>query len=72
MFFAEFFVFQAEDGIRVKLVTGVQTCALQIYELEHRDEAIELQLLEPGVFVRGWCWLVGFGSVISVSLARRV
>ena len=41
-------------------------------ELEHRDEAIKLQVLEPGVFVRGWCWLVGFGSVISVSLARRV
>src|SRR5205823_8315240 len=25
------FVFQAEDGIRDKLVTGVQTCALPIY-----------------------------------------
>src|SRR5205823_12051014 len=25
-----FFFFQAEDGIRVKLVTGVQTCALPI------------------------------------------
>src|SRR5205823_7383129 len=24
--------FQAEDGIRVKLVTGVQTCALPIYQ----------------------------------------
>src|SRR5205823_10007326 len=27
---AEFFFFQAEDGIRDKLVTGVQTCALPI------------------------------------------
>src|SRR5687767_16034390 len=26
----EFFFFQAEDGIRDKLVTGVQTCALPI------------------------------------------
>src|SRR6266545_6284675 len=26
-----FFVFQAEDGIRDKLVTGVQTCALPIW-----------------------------------------
>src|SRR5205823_10900107 len=26
------FFFQAEDGIRDKLVTGVQTCALPIYE----------------------------------------
>src|SRR2546423_3214030 len=28
---ARFFFFQAEDGIRDKLVTGVQTCALPIY-----------------------------------------
>src|SRR5687767_15640702 len=28
-----FFFFQAEDGIRDKLVTGVQTCALPIYSL---------------------------------------
>ena len=27
------FFFQAEDGIRDKLVTGVQTCALPISEL---------------------------------------
>src|SRR5438552_10007819 len=27
-----FFFFQAEDGIRDDLVTGVQTCALPIYE----------------------------------------
>src|SRR5438552_9613487 len=29
-----FFFFQAEDGIRDDLVTGVQTCALPIYRLE--------------------------------------
>src|SRR5205823_9752335 len=29
-FFILFFFFQAEDGIRDKLVTGVQTCALPI------------------------------------------
>src|SRR5205823_10327751 len=28
-----FFFFQAEDGIRDKLVTGVQTCALPILEI---------------------------------------
>src|SRR2546425_9650393 len=28
-----FFFFQAEDGIRDKLVTGVQTCALPIYRI---------------------------------------
>src|SRR5205823_8313349 len=31
LFFLFFFFFQAEDGIRYKLVTGVQTCALPIY-----------------------------------------
>src|SRR2546425_1313268 len=30
-----FFFFQAEDGIRDKLVTGVQTCALPISPLLH-------------------------------------
>src|SRR5687767_15266618 len=30
IFFYVFFFFQAEDGIRDKLVTGVQTCALPI------------------------------------------
>src|SRR2546425_2357126 len=30
-FLTFFFFFQAEDGIRDKLVTGVQTCALPIY-----------------------------------------
>src|SRR2546423_9309281 len=31
-----FFFFQAEDGIRDKLVTGVQTCALPICVCGHR------------------------------------
>src|SRR5229473_7459404 len=32
-----FFFFQAEDGIRDKLVTGVQTCALPIYRRHEED-----------------------------------
>src|SRR5437867_11210388 len=33
------FFFQAEDGIRVRTVTGVQTCAIPIWPVEalHRD-----------------------------------
>src|SRR2546430_12706693 len=31
-----FFFFQAEDGIRDLTVTGVQTCALPIYEIRGR------------------------------------
>src|SRR2546429_4470693 len=30
-----FFFFQAEDGIRDVAVTGVQTCALPIYQITH-------------------------------------
>src|SRR2546427_4237229 len=36
-----FFFFQAEDGIRDLTVTGVQTCALPIYELIGRRELAE-------------------------------
>src|SRR5437867_4694322 len=37
-----FFFFQAEDGIRDRTVTGVQTCALPIYLLEkHRPVTAE-------------------------------
>src|SRR5256714_11069107 len=35
MFLCYFFFFQAEDGIRDKLVTGVQTCALPILADNH-------------------------------------
>src|SRR5689334_23440698 len=34
-FFFFFFFFQAEDGIRDGTVTGVQTCALPIFGVEH-------------------------------------
>src|SRR5438552_11382491 len=43
-----FFFFQAEDGIRDDLVTGVQTCALPIYAApapgrQRRDDLAELR-----------------------------
>src|SRR5260363_459581 len=53
-----FFVFQAEDGIRCDLVTGVQTCALPI--CHHRAVVIgpgELEgalLVDPGVELDVW------------------
>src|SRR2546425_10593772 len=37
-----FFFFQAEDGIRDKLVTGVQTCALPIFFQEKTDWGREM------------------------------
>src|SRR2546422_7958664 len=40
VFFAFFFFFQAEDGIRDVAVTGVQTCALPIWpQLDRRVRA---------------------------------
>src|SRR6266404_8295071 len=48
------FFFQAEDGIRDKLVTGVQTCALPIScpvrpLVNHRREVIERRMSTPWV-----------------------
>src|SRR5258708_27290360 len=48
-----FFFFQAEDGIRDDLVTGVQTCALPIFHLTKERVAVcalrldRRQLLRP-------------------------
>src|SRR5258708_27663931 len=39
--FIFFFFFQAEDGIRDDLVTGVQTCALPIYAPSLEDYAAD-------------------------------
>src|SRR5687767_15260354 len=44
-----FFFFQAEDGIRDKLVTGVQTCALPIYR---RDAPITREICETARALR--------------------
>src|SRR3989441_13257361 len=42
-----FFFFQAEDGIRDKLVTGVQTCALPIsLQPEHTEAAMSVVMGE--------------------------
>src|SRR5258708_14484134 len=43
----ESFFFQAEDGIRDDLVTGVQTCALPIFDLP-RHHLGERRRLRPG------------------------
>src|SRR5699024_12082503 len=48
-----FFFFQAEDGIRDRNVTGVQTCALPIFRLE---------LVDPGPL------LGGHGSGVEVDV----
>src|SRR5258708_27517586 len=43
-----FFFFQAEDGIRDDLVTGVQTCALPISSRSQTDHLCEMMMMfEP-------------------------
>src|SRR5216683_2530275 len=51
-----FFFFQAEDGIRDLIVTGVQTCALPIYPLLQR-----LMVSAPGTYNH---------SIVAANLAE--
>src|SRR5229473_7236958 len=48
-----FFFFQAEDGIRDKLVTGVQTCALPICGGEAHPQTRESSQCRAGEGTRG-------------------
>src|SRR5207244_5637801 len=43
-----FFFFQAEDGIRDDLVTGVQTCALPISDMRERGEPVAILYASEG------------------------
>src|SRR6266704_3724126 len=56
MWFGCFFFFQAEDGIRDRNVTGVQTCALPILHLSGRWAAKEAVSKVLGLGVRGVGW----------------
>src|SRR2546421_3571326 len=49
-----FFFFQAEDGIRDLIVTGVQTCALPILDHQIADELrlVLGQRVAPGLWAR--------------------
>ena len=54
--FCFFFFFQAEDGIRDDLVTGVQTCALPI-SFRHNLGAFTREIMpESEDFIRIWPW----------------
>src|SRR2546421_6670066 len=58
------FFFQAEDGIRYLIVTGVQTCALPIsVELIHRTVGLD------SVRVEAYGTVDGLNSAVGVLLA---
>src|SRR3989441_2204747 len=48
-----FFFFQAEDGIRDKLVTGVQTCALPIWVFRHGGQPEVVFGVAGGILAAG-------------------
>src|SRR2546425_9763140 len=70
-----FFFFQAEDGIRDKLVTGVQTCALPIsssvsaYLLAKTEDVRSETRIEEDNYVRALEWADSIGvDIVSSSL----
>src|SRR5207248_7316158 len=58
--------FQAEDGIRARTVTGVQTCALPIYLVLGRDAQVAGHVLD-----RLLSWCVDFERP-AVSFCRQI
>src|SRR5207247_6836749 len=53
--FFSYFFFQAEDGIRDPLVTGVQTCALPIFFSRRQlrlDNLLDLSFFDHGIILR--------------------
>src|SRR2546425_1345897 len=63
-----FFFFQAEDGIRDKLVTGVQTCALPISpEYLRQDVWVRYDSREVRIFTKN-----PDGSLKQIQVHRRL
>src|SRR5206468_4796988 len=82
--FVLFFFFQAEDGIRDLIVTGVQTCALPILKVDSstsdtrppptaRTRTVWLPSLKPRVSTRNvkLVWLALFTSPTAVHGPSR-
>src|SRR5205823_9171822 len=62
-----YFFFQAEDGIRDKLVTGVQTCALPIYNCSVRRRDLRRQQ-RPSARIIGKIDCTGDGRRYFIAL----
>src|SRR5438552_11714917 len=68
-FYFYYFFFQAEDGIRDDLVTGVQTCALPICTRLHRSR--QCRPVGPG-FRRRAARLPPLGGMSTLAGGRRL
>src|SRR2546421_4201537 len=68
-----FFFFQAEDGIRDLIVTGVQTCALPIwFSRSSASRRAGDQLTTPSSSARSLAYSTGFPESVDRSEERRV
>src|SRR6266702_8141477 len=65
-----FFFFQAEDGIRSGHVTGVQTCALPIFDLA--PHGIRVNAVEPGVVRTRLAAFVTEDPAAAADYLRRI
>src|SRR5438552_19079439 len=69
-----FFFFQAEDGIRDDLVTGVQTCALPIVSISSRNDVepataqtVRMSATARAIWLEEW---VGGSTRIAARVSR--
>src|SRR5206468_4991365 len=66
-----FFFFQAEDGIRDLIVTGVQTCALPIFDTQREqwDAVLSTNLTGTMLTIKhaGRAMVRGGGSIVAIS-----
>src|SRR5207248_3628173 len=62
----QFFFFQAEDGIRDRTVTGVQTCALPIYEMGRNSGVEDLHNFIQAV-IQSEQFGTGIGKILRIQ-----
>src|SRR5437867_12744113 len=67
------FFFQAEDGIRDRTVTGVQTCALPICPIDRPRSIGRVQSYYGnfGILVRALCYLKSLGASGLAEVSRE-
>ena len=69
------FFFQAEDGIRARLVTGVQTCALPIFSDQHSPPTLLAGATDIGLWItkegRQLTTLLHLGQISSLKTVNR-